>query len=497
MTARVRPRKPWEAVDLGFMMVQQWWKKIALSWLVLTLPIFLIINLVLIDHYIWAAIAFWWLKPLYERVPLHIISRALFGEVESLRVIVRAIPGLIFPHLIKMLTLFRFDPTRSFNMPIWQLEKLTGQARAERSRVLKKVTGGSALGLTFMCIVMEVIIFTSLLALVFMFSPSYYTDEVSRALIPGDNDAAWWSGLVINSFIYISYLLVEPFYVAGGFALYINRRTQLEGWDIEIAFRQMATRVGQASRYGSAAMLLCAMCISFAPLNGVEAAQIQDNTSITNAEAKQAIEEIMAREEFKDTKIVKRWRNKNQEEEQEAAEETEEESSFAFEGLSLGLASIGEVILWILVVALIVLAVILYLRWSPVAASSASRVNKKLPRSLFGLEITPESLPDDVSKAAMDLWNNSNPLVALSLLYRGALTTLVHRDGINLKGSATEGDCIRTVVQHADKLGGKGIDYFRELTTTWQYAAYAHRLPDESLMRDLSQRWSQHFGEQS
>ena len=37
-------------------------------------------------------------------------------------------------------------------------------------------------------------------------------------------------------------LALEPFYVAAGFALYLNRRTLLEGWDIELALRRIAER---------------------------------------------------------------------------------------------------------------------------------------------------------------------------------------------------------------------------------------------------------------
>ena len=33
--------------------------------------------------------------------------------------------------------------------------------------------------------------------------------------------------------------IVAPFYVAGGFALYLTRRTELEAWDIEISFRRI------------------------------------------------------------------------------------------------------------------------------------------------------------------------------------------------------------------------------------------------------------------
>jgi hypothetical protein len=32
--------------------------------------------------------------------------------------------------------------------------------------------------------------------------------------------------------------LVEPFYVAAGFAMYLNRRVELEAWDIEQELRR-------------------------------------------------------------------------------------------------------------------------------------------------------------------------------------------------------------------------------------------------------------------
>ena len=262
----------------------------------------------------------------------------------------------------------------------------------------------------------------------------------------------------------------------------------------------MAQRVRQPTPYRSVAVLVATLSIGMVVAT-TDSVYAEQTATITNAEAKKTIQEIIAQDEFNNKKIVKAWRNKNEkdekEEEEEDEDESEEGSSFKLDWLGLGMASIGEAILWIIVAGLIVLAIIMYLRWSPVAASGSHKINKKLPKSLFGLEITPESLPDDVGKAAMDLWNNKDPLVALSLLYRGALTTLIHRDGINLKGSATEGDCIRTVFQHTDKLSEAAINYFNNLTKTWQFAAYAHRLPDDSMMRDLSQRWTQHFGVQS
>ena len=67
-------------------------------------------------------------------------------------------------------------------------------------------------------------------------------------------------------------------------------------------------------------------------------------------------------------------------------------------------------------------------------------------------------------------------------------------DGINLRGSATEGDCIRILARHAETIAQPTRQFFQLLTRHWQYAAYAHRHPTETLMRELCDAWPQHFG---
>jgi len=510
MTARVRPRQSWEAIDLGFMLVQQWWTKIAFSWVIFTLPVFILINFLLIDHYIWAMVVFWWFMPIFDRIPLHIISRALFGEIETNKKNLKSILKIIlFPHFIKMLTFLRFDPGRSFNQPVWQLEKLRGKARAERARVLKKMTSGSAFALTVMCMLIEVILFISLLGLVFLLVPAAYTDALNAALSPSSIEENWWGGVSINFLLYLSFFIVQPFYVAGGFSLYINRRTQLEGWDIEIVFRQLAQRIAKSSKYVAGFALTLSVMVgsllypadpSFAAEKDQMGLETFNSASaITNAEARKTIDEIMAQKEFNNTVTVNRWRAIGKKDKKKEKAKKKEKDSDGWDpdwlsGLSLGLGAIGEVILWVVVAALIVLAVVFYLRWGPTGGRDSLKINRKLPKSLFGLEITPESLPDDVGQAALALWRKQDPLLALSLLYRGALTTLVHHYGINLKGSATEGDCIRTTYIHKEKLRQGSADYFKRLTQTWQMAAYAHRLPSEQEIILLSEQWTPIFG---
>ena len=40
----VRPRTPWEAVDLGFRLGRAWWKPLLGAWLAISLPIVLILH---------------------------------------------------------------------------------------------------------------------------------------------------------------------------------------------------------------------------------------------------------------------------------------------------------------------------------------------------------------------------------------------------------------------------------------------------------------------
>jgi ABC-type sugar transport system permease subunit len=43
----------------------------------------------------------------------------------------------------------------------------------------------------------------------------------------------------INSIAYVvAVLFLEPFYVSAGFGMYLNRRAELEAWDIEQEFRR-------------------------------------------------------------------------------------------------------------------------------------------------------------------------------------------------------------------------------------------------------------------
>jgi Domain of unknown function (DUF4129) len=114
-----------------------------------------------------------------------------------------------------------------------------------------------------------------------------------------------------------------------------------------------------------------------------------------------------------------------------------------------------------------------------------------LPAAVFGLDIRPESLPADVPGAAWSAWERGEPATALGLLYRAAIASLVRREGLPVRESWTEGDCVDFVRR---KSGRELADYFARLTRAWQTTAYAHRPPQTDEARALCTTWGRHFG---
>src|SRR5476649_2533932 len=82
-TVVIRPRITWEAMDLGVLMSQRHRRLLMTSWAIVTLPTFAVLSLLLWDSPSLAVFIFWWLKPAFERLPLYILSKTLFGETLS------------------------------------------------------------------------------------------------------------------------------------------------------------------------------------------------------------------------------------------------------------------------------------------------------------------------------------------------------------------------------------------------------------------------------
>lgn len=96
------------------------------------------------------------------------------------------------------------------------------------------------------------------------------------------------------------------------------------------------------------------------------------------------------------------------------------------------------------------------------------------PTHIRGLDIRPEQLPVDVAAAAQVLWNAGQQRAALVLLYRGALSRLVHAWRVPIRDSSTEGECVR--LAHT-RLSAAAHSYLQSLLAVWVRAMYAATLP--------------------
>lgn len=304
----IRPRTTWEAMDLGVLMSQQHRRLLMTSWAIVTLPLFALLSLLLWDSPSLAVFIFWWLKPAYERLPLYILSKALFGETPTLKQALREWPRLLRPQLLASLTWRRLSLSRSFVLPVTQLEGLDGEARQQRLRVLLQRNGGAAQWLTIIGVHLETALWIGLMLLFYMLLPQQIeTDwDWQSLLLAADQDWRWLEHLT-NVFYALILVAWGPVYVACGFSLYLNRRTQLEAWDIELVFRRLRQRLNS-----SVLGVLLAACLLLPNLQPVWASDAPDaprllNQPLTSQAARDSIQSLLEQPPFKNKESVTRY----------------------------------------------------------------------------------------------------------------------------------------------------------------------------------------------
>lgn len=498
VSAEIRPRKPWEAADLGILMARQWWWPLTRMWLLITLPPLLLLHCLPASLLWLPVVVMWWLKPIWERPLLYILSQALFGHLPDTRETLSALPAMLRRHWLGPLTWLRLSPSRSMDLPVSQLEHLSGAQRRNRVVALHREDAAPAGWLTIIGVHIETILLFSAYSLIYLFIPAELDLDYFDLL----QEEAFWLTALQNTLYYLSITLVAPFYVACGFAIYLNRRIKLEGWDIEIAFRRIVQarngganpsvdsgNGGAAATVGAAA-LCCALLLSLLPAETRAQADFEaQSRAFDSAEAQQRIEEILAAEDFHRRETVRFPKLFDDENEIDSPAE-------AFppwlRDLLSWLAASFEAIIWALVLALALIIAYRYRRWILQLGRSgaAAAPLRRAPATLFGLDVSRESLPDDVAAAALSLWHHGRRREAMALLYRAALAQLVAR-GLELRDGSTEGECVRRVRKYERP---DTADYFATLTQLWQGLAYGHREPSEQQINRLCQQWRQCFG---
>ncbi|SMF24358.1 hypothetical protein SAMN02745866_01583 [Alteromonadaceae bacterium Bs31] len=533
ISVEARLRSPWEALDLGFVMARQWWLPLFLSWVVPSGIVFIVLSLIFTKNSWVPYVVVWWLKPLWDRGPLYIASRRLFGEEAGARDVFRNLWRLYKTDWFVWLTVRRLSVTRSFDMPLTVLEKITKDKRSDRQLVLHRNHSNAATWLTMAGVCIEVFFVIAIFSFMAMMVPEQVEIDYWNLFFEQDTILVW----VYNFSIFVSMCLVGPFFAVAGFALYISRRIELEAWDIEIRFRHLASvyekkRDAIGGNKPLTSLLLCA-CMLFAgllvPADHVLAAEPSadeysentsssddsmselakaDEASVTISPAAKASKEdmfeILQGDKFHIREVRSGWRLKDF----DLPEEEGETPGWFITVLKFIwkiLKAIGKFfalllkpleyivyVLWVLVAILIVY--LIYRFREPignfVASTEPVKLEHEAPEVMFGLNVTKESLPDDIPANVRALWQQQDYRAAVSLLYRALLTGLIHDYDFAFEDSHTEGECVTLVQERGDNVLSP---YVVKLTACWQNLAYGHMVPRWEDVDLLCDSWSKVF----
>jgi hypothetical protein len=239
LAVRLRPRTAMEAVDLGIRLCQFAARSVYPAYLRVAVPV-VVLAIASFEIADWLpALAIWWLKPWLDRTILFALSRAVFGQSTTWRDVWAARRDVWWRGLVLALTLQRFSFWRALTQPVYQLEGGGLGAARRRVRKLRRGAAGAAFLTTQAFSLAELAIMSGMLSLVFWFAPTGRAPDFSQFF---DNEHSAAIAIVTGFAYAAAVLFLEPFFVAAGFAQYLNRRAELEAWDIEQEFRRAFRR---------------------------------------------------------------------------------------------------------------------------------------------------------------------------------------------------------------------------------------------------------------
>jgi hypothetical protein len=484
ITVNIRPRSQWEAIDVGLLTGRRWFVGLWLLWLGAATPVLIVglaVGLLVSDTpIVWGLVIFWLVKPLYEPPLLLWISRALFGEQLSVRHTFTEIRRrTTLPRIVAVL-MSRLTPYRLIVLPVLLLEGLSGKTRRNRTSLLNDGCD-HILSLTGACFFIELFLTASILALLNFLIP-HELQNTSFTMFFAEH-IQW---LMLTCYV-LSCSLVAPFYTTAAFMLYINRRVELEAWDIELGFKKMNQRLSKP--IGSIIALLLISTVFFTG----GAWQVQAQSTSGPEAARTLIAEITRDEDFGREKTIYRWVPR---ERPEVPEKSAWLKMFEqlFELIDGWLERINDFLAGIIRPAVFLaagcLAGFLLFRYRRLRSWLTPRYTLKSarqpPSMINSVDIRPTSLPDDISLACGQLLSQSRFREALSLLYRATLSQLVYHHQLSIQPSATERDC-RTLVRSARP--PKEASFFDGLTHAWLLCAYGHQKPDHDQCDSLLSQW--------
>jgi hypothetical protein len=489
----LRPRAPREAMDLGAAMLRANAVAVWSAWFAFTLPVFVLCNAlgVLLGLPWLGLVLVWWLKPLFDRVPLYVLSRAVFDRAPGWRETLRGQRQWSWRSTLAGLSWLRIDSSRALRLPLELLEGAPRKQRSARWKVLRRRIVGETSLLTYNCLQFELVLFLSIWLFTLLLIPHEWRPESLSDFFRDDVHVAATPWMLAGATMaYLAMSAIEPLYVACGFALYLNRRTQLEAWDIDLAFRRLRTRLqGLGKVLG--VVLLCAGAL---PLTARAAAPAQASAkpvvttvdkvfrqSPDNADASFA---AAAAQTYRDPRFggehtQRRWVFKY-------APKPARTQQASFPLLGSILAAVFKGLLWLALIAAAIALGWFAWRWRGRWTVEPGEPEQDLPPSLQAGTAAEAPLPADLAGAARALWQAQQRREALALLYRGCVEQTAHLLQLPSSADATEADWLRQAAAIEDTARAQRII---AIVRTWQFAAYAGRYPDDTAIEQLLSGW--------
>ena len=472
VTAEIRPRSDWEAVDLGFALVRRdFWRCFCVWWLAVLAPT-AIAGFLLWEYPLLVLVLFWWWKPAGSRMVLFELSRRLFGERPPWRSVWRELPRVWHRRFFHRFLWARFSPWLPVTLAIEDLEGLRGNPYRQRTSQIVRRGEGAVMWIYFASDLAAAWLGLAILGLVLMFIPEGQDGAWQLAIDSWNPEEPMDIPLLIlriaTACAMLAISLTDIFMIGAGFGIYINNRTWIEGWDVELAFKRLAQRLTKV------AVLLAAFLICVMP-GHVRAEETRQPAEV--------IREVKAHPDFK-VHTVTEWEPKKK----------PKKSSTPLSWL----AGMGQMVAYVfgICAAALLLGLIGWALWKYRHAfrlrGMLENDQGRLPtaRVVMGMEVSSTSLPADVPTAAWTLWQQGRRQEALALLYRGSISRVIELGKVEIQESDTEGDCMHRV-ETAGHIAHP--DYFRSITGAWIRLAYAGVSPADEEVHQLCRQWP--FGE--
>ena len=481
-TLLLRRRGVWEAADSGVLI---WRSNFALFMPFFAVPvwIFACCLLLLPDNLAYLAfIVLWWLKPLFDRFVLHVISVRFFGSpMESpythrTKELFRGLEGTLCRALPGDLLWRRFNPGRAAYTAVRVLER--GDQKQFRRRKTALASGGlgfcSLIGA--LCLILEGML---------LFGELLFAMLISEVLFPAGSqlmqiDSTGFIIFIFAAFCF-NYVLVESLYVCMSFGLYINSRVELEGWDLQLLFRKFAGLARRKKAPGPAAKSLPVICLLFSLLVATTSPPVYAQEPpeafpiffpAASEEAVEKLEDILSSDDFGSEREGWGIRYKYSREEFEMPDVD----------IDSWLHEIRQVFGFILRL-IVILAVIASLAFALYWLSKLQRKGffplRETGKNFVNPLMSRES-PESLFAKAEALFQKGDLREAWAAWLAGCLGTYARDHSVSFPVDATEYGCLALARSAFGKTDGKAdgfADGFGEFVEDWILLAYGGRPP--------------------